>query len=59
MHILKMIARKIAFHRCQTISKMLTFLYQQLSVKFWLFNATLILERLALNNRDSVVINIV
>ena len=38
MRMLKIIARKTAFHRCQTISRTLMFLYEQLSVKLWLFN---------------------
>ena len=45
MRMLKIIARKTAFHCCQTVS----------SVKLWLFNARLILEHLALNGRDTVV----
>ena len=57
MRMLKIIARKTAFHRCQTISRTLMFLYGQLSVKLWLFNARLILERLALNSRDTDVGN--
>ena len=36
MHLLKIIARKMAFHCCQTVSRMLMFLYEQLSVKLWL-----------------------
>ena len=57
MRMLKIIARKTAFHRCQTVSRTLMFLYGKLSVKLWLFNAILILERLALNSRDRVVGN--
>ena len=57
MYMLKIIARETAFNRCQTVSRMLMFLYKQLSVKLWLFNAKLILERLALNSRDTVVGN--
>ena len=57
MRMLKIIVRKTAFHCCQTVSRTLMFLYKQLSVKFWLFNARLILERLALNSRGTVVGN--
>ena len=53
---LKIIGRKTAFHRCQTLSRTL-FLYEQLSVKLWLYNAKLILESLALNSRDTFVGN--
>ena len=54
---LKIIARKTAFYCCQTISRTLMFLYEQFSVKLWLFNARLILVRLALDSRDKVVGN--
>ena len=57
MRMLKIIARKTAFHHCQTISRTLMFLYEQLSVKIWLFNARIILERLVLNSSDRVVGN--
>ena len=42
MCMLKIIARKTAFYRCQTVSRTLMFLYEQLSVKHWLSNARLI-----------------
>ena len=57
MRVLKIIALKTPFHRCQTVSRTILFLYEQLSVKLWLFNARLILERLALHSRDTVVGN--
>ena len=54
---LKIIGRNTAFHRCQTVSRTLMFLYEQLSVKLWLYNAKVILEILALNSRDTFVGN--
>ena len=50
MRMLKIIARKTTFHRCQTVSRTLMFLYEQLSVKLWLFNVRLTLGCLALNS---------
>ena len=51
---LKIIARKSSFHSHQTINQAVSNLHQQLSVKLWLYNSRLVLQRLELDCRDTV-----
>ena len=51
---LKIIARKSSFHSHRTISQAVSNLHQQLSVKLWLYNSRLVLQRLELDCRDNV-----
>ena len=51
MRMLKIIARKTAFHRCQTVSRTLIFLYEQLSVKLWLIYIYIYIYIYPISNR--------
>ena len=46
-----MIARRASFHNNSSISQSVCNLHQQLSVELWLFNARMLIARLALESR--------
>ena len=50
---LKIIARRTILSTGKTVSKAISNLHQQLSVRLWQYNARMILERLAICNVDS------
>ena len=51
LKVIKVIARRASYHNNASISQSVCNLHQQLSVKLWLFNARMLLARLALESR--------
>ena len=52
LEVLKTIARCLSFKRNLTVNQAVSNVHEQLSVKFWLYNAKMILHRLALDCTD-------
>ena len=51
LQVLKIIARRASFLNIAGISRSVSNLHQQLSVKLWLYNAKMVLCRIALDGR--------
>ena len=52
--LLKSIARRSALHNHVTVSHTTSHLHQQLSIKLWLYNSKMVLERLAFDSREDI-----
>ena len=52
---LKSICRRTTFHRHLTMSQAMSYFHQRLSIKLWLYNAKIILERLSVDCSDDVL----
>ena len=50
----KSIARRSALHNHLTVSQATSHLHQQLSIKLWLYNSKVVLERLAYKSREDI-----
>ena len=55
LDVLKSIARRLELHNHLTVSQATSHLHQQLSIKLWVYNCKIVLERLAFESREDII----